>query len=94
MGHGEGPANLLDLLKQSFNANDALAKLAYIHEVKHLFQYMLNPVHELIRLDQLGLIALEDDAFTMTVKSALSNLCSRGLLPAGRCQVHHGHMHS
>lgn len=82
---GDSAENALDILKADFDAHTALDRLKYIREVKHLFQYMLNPLHELIRMDQIGMIAQEDDAFTMTVKSALTNMCQRGLLPSVRC---------
>ena len=84
-------ANVIDILHEDFKPEHALERLRYIHEVAHVFQYMLNPVHELIRFDQLGAVAPEDDAFTMTVKSALKNMCQRGMLPAHRC--HHHRLH-
>ena len=84
---GKNASNAIDLLLDVFDVDRALDQLRYIWEVKHVFQYMLNPRHELIRFDQLDQIASEDDAFTMSMKAALSNLCFRGLLPAARCKV-------
>ena len=81
-----GGANALDVLRGAFDEGGALAQLAYTHAVRHAFQYMLNPVHELVRFDQLAALTAEDDALTMTLKAALRNLCGRGLLPAGRCR--------
>ena len=40
-------------------------------QVNHIFQYSLNPKHELIRFDQMDQIDGEDDAFTFTWKAIL-----------------------
>lgn len=79
--------NAIDLLTNGFNAEEAMDKLRYISSIKQVFQYMVNPAHELIRFDRLRLIEPEDDAFTATMKAALTNMCQRHLLPVERCQT-------
>ena len=49
-------------------------------QIQHLFQFSLNPVHELIRFDQRHVIAHEDDAFTFTWKAVLRRVCKHGWL--------------
>lgn len=83
----ENGTNAIDLLTSAFDAEKALDKLRYISRIKQVYQYMLNPVHELIRWDQLEAVAEEDDGFTMTMKTSLRNMCLRQLLPKERCQL-------
>ena len=54
-------------------------------QVAHVFQYSLNPVHELIRFDQLWMVDPDDDAFTFTWKAVLRRLCEHGKLKPERC---------
>ena len=49
-------------------------------QIRHVFQYSLNPVHELIRFDKRHAIAQEDDAFTFTWKALLRRICGKGML--------------
>ena len=55
-----------------------------MHGLRHVFQYSLKSSHQLVRFDYLSLVTQHDDAFTMSLKAALKNLCDRGLLQ-GRC---------
>jgi hypothetical protein len=75
---GENGQNIVSILEEIFDEGDALQRIGYIHKVRHVFQYMLNPVHELIRWDQKAKLHPDDDAFTFTMKSVLRNICSRG----------------
>ncbi len=75
---GNESENIVSILKETFDEGDALQRTSYIHSVRHVFQYMLNPVHELIRWDQRARLHQDDDAFTFTMKSVLKNVCSRG----------------
>lgn len=77
--------NVIDILTEAFIPDAAVQRLQYIQEIKHIFQYMLNPLHELIRFDQLDQIMFDDDAFTMTMKAALRQLCKQQALPESRC---------
>jgi hypothetical protein len=79
---GENGQNAVVQLADKFNQSEALDRLNYIHDVRHVFQYMRNPVHELIRWNDRATRRTEDDAFTFTMKSVLRNICSRGLLPS------------
>ena len=76
---GENRTNVVKKLADEFDKKEALSRIEYIHNIKHIFQYMLNPDHELIRWDQRSIIHPGDDAFTFTMKSVLRNLCSRKL---------------
>lgn len=75
---GNKSENVVSILEKTFDKGNALQRISYIHSVRHVFQYMLNPVHELIRWDQKGRLHQDDDAFTFTMKSVLRNVCSRG----------------
>ena len=77
-------ANVLDVLGKKFHKPKALHKLAYIQDVRHVFQYMRNPAHEVLRWDQRIIRRPEDDAFTFTMKAAMRNLCARRWQPE-RC---------
>lgn len=83
---GPEAQNAIDILQQRFTPEGAMRKLEYITSIKQIYQYMLDPVHELIRFDQLDVIAREDDAFTMTIKSVLRSVCGRGMVPSERCR--------
>ena len=76
----ENRTNLVNRLAKDFVKAEALTRIEYIHNIKHLFQYMLNPDHLLIRWDQRSTIDPDDDAFTFTMKSVLRNLCTRNVL--------------
>lgn len=69
--------NAIDVMFDRFNKSAALAQLQYIHEVRHVFQYSLNPAHYLIRWDERGQRHRRDDAFTFTMKAVMRNLCTR-----------------
>ena len=45
-------------------------------QVNHIFQYSLNPVHELVRFSRVHVIDEGDDAFTFTWKMILRHICS------------------
>ena len=51
-----------------------------VMQMRHVFQYSLNPAHELIRFDRRHIIAREDDAFTFTWKAILRRICDKGML--------------
>lgn len=57
----------------------------YVAQRRHLFQYMLDPVHELLTVDDEGVIHCFDDAFTASIKAVIRNACRRGLMPQARC---------
>ena len=69
--------NLIHRLAKDFDREEALSRIEYIHNIRHLFQYMQNPEHELIRWDLRATIDPGDDAFTFTLKSVLRNMCRR-----------------
>ena len=69
--------NAIDALFERFNRHTTLAQLQYIHEVRHVFQYSLNPAHDLLRWDQRAQRDHHDDAFTFTMKAVMRNLCAR-----------------
>ncbi|KAK9833835.1 hypothetical protein WJX74_007296 [Apatococcus lobatus] len=69
--------NAIDVAFDRFNKHAALGQLQYIHEVRHIFQYSLNPAHDLLRWDQRGHRDPRDDAFTFTMKAVMRNVCGR-----------------
>ena len=75
---GSEGQNIVSILEEAFDTGKAIQKISYIYNIRHVFQYMLNPVHELIRWDQRKKMHPDDDAFTFTMKSVLRNICSRG----------------
>ncbi|KAK9815656.1 hypothetical protein WJX72_007472 [[Myrmecia] bisecta] len=80
-----GDANLLQTLQEKCDRN-RYEKIEYLHGVRHVFQWSLNPRHELISFSTKRTIHPEDDALTVTFKMLLKNLCARGLLSEKRCQ--------
>ena len=74
----EGSANILDELKQSFDKSQAIERLQYIQTVRHVFQFSLNPDHDVILWAKQGQLSPKDDGFTFTMKAVMRNLCSRG----------------
>ena len=70
--------NIVEMIEGLFDREKAVQQIQEIHRVRHVFQYMLNPAHELIRWDQRAYMHSDDDAFTFTMKSVLRNICSRG----------------
>ena len=49
-------------------------------QVRRLFQFSVNPLHELIGFDTRYEAHLKDDAFTFTWKTILRALCKEGKL--------------
>lgn len=82
----DASGDVITFLSDEHEETDALELLRYLHSIWHVFQYMTNPVHELITFDRQSIIDAEDDAFTFSFKSLLRNLCRRGKLPAKRCR--------
>ena len=81
-----GPGhNVVQRLMDGFNKTDALQRIRRLHAVRHVFQYSLNPAHELIRFDRASNMSHHDDAFTFTWKAILRNVCQRRLVPLDRC---------
>ncbi len=83
---GQDGQNVVGILWDAFDKADALKRIEYIHSVRHVFQYMMNPVHELLTWSQRSKLHPEDDAYTFTLKSVLRKVCQDGLLP-DRCQM-------
>ena len=83
---GDGGENVVSLLANRFNQDEALNKTRTIHRIRQIFQYMLNPAHEVIRWPERAMLHSDDDAFTFTMKSVMRNVCARGWL-ADRCQT-------
>ena len=65
---GQDGHNIITLLSDDFHQEDALKRIEYIHSVRHVFQYMVNPKHELVAWSQRSKLHPEDDAFTFTLK--------------------------
>ena len=84
-----GSANILDELQQRFDESQAIDRLQYIRTVWHVFQFSLNPDHEVISWGERGILSSEDDGFTFTMKAVMRNLCSRGIGGniAERCSI-------
>ena len=73
----EGSDNILDVLQARFDTSEALEMLRYIQSVRHVFQFSLNPEHDVIRWDQQAMLSEADDAFTFTMKGVMRKLCQR-----------------
>ena len=70
----EGSATILDELKQSLDKSQAIEQLQYIRTVWHVFQFSLNPDHEVILWDKQSHLSPKDDGFTFTMKAVIQNL--------------------
>lgn len=77
--------NLVDLLQEQHHPHLATRMLEAAWRVRHVLQYSLNPLQELVRLDERDVVDPEDDALTFSLKRAVAGMCDRGLLPARRC---------
>ncbi|GBF88552.1 hypothetical protein Rsub_01267 [Raphidocelis subcapitata] len=77
--------SLVDYLEAVYPPPRRLEMLSRLHTWLPLFQYSLDPVHELVAFDSLSQRHPLDDAFTSSWKAALRSLCARGQLPAARC---------
>jgi hypothetical protein len=77
--------NLVDYLDRTYPPGRRLKMLAHLHAWQRLFQYSLDPVHELIAFDQVKVVQPVEDAFTASWKAVLRSLCARGQLPKERC---------
>ena len=73
----EGSENIIDVLLKQHDGKKALEMLHYIHTVRHVFQFSLNPRHELLLWHRRDSRDMEDDAFTFTIKAVMRNLCER-----------------
>ena len=62
----------VDLLERDFNSSMKTNLLKDVLSYRHLFQYMLDPVHELLRVDKAWEVHCMDDAFTMSIKTLVS----------------------
>ncbi len=86
---GQDGQNIITLLWDDFDQEAALKRIEYIHSVRHVFQYMVNPKHELVAWSQRSKLHPEDDAFTFTLKSVLRKVCQDGWL-SERCHIEEG----
>lgn len=77
--------NFVDYLERAYPVQKRLEMLAKLHEWQRIYQYALDPVHELISFDSLSKVHPMDDAFTLSWKATLRSLCQRGQIPAARC---------
>lgn len=59
---GNDGQNIVGILEEMFDMGKAIQQISYIYSIRHVFQYMLNPVHELIRWDQIERMHPDDDA--------------------------------
>lgn len=46
--------NVVDKVREMHTDEEGLRKLQGLHRVRHLLQFSLNPMHELLRLDQVS----------------------------------------
>ncbi len=54
-------------------------------QIKHIFLYSVNPMHTLVRFDEMGAVHPRDDAFTSSLKALLRHACKHGTLSAAKC---------
>jgi hypothetical protein len=77
--------NIIDILKQRHGRTSRLAMTQRLHQIKHIFLYSVNPLHTLVRFDEMGAVHPRDDAFTSSLKALLRHACAHGTLPAAKC---------
>lgn len=56
-------------------------------QIKHIFLYAVNPLHTLVRFDEMAAVHPRDDAFTSSLKALMRHACGHGTLPGARCHV-------
>lgn len=71
----------------NLEASSIAARLAALKNVSHVMTYSFKPQHSLISFQSRWNIAPQDDAFTMSVKAVLRNLCLRGLFKESLCEA-------
>lgn len=54
-------------------------------QIKHIFLYSVNPMHTLVRFDEMEAVHPRDDAFTSSLKALLRHACKHGTLPMAKC---------
>ena len=64
----------VDLLESTYNLTTRVRMLKNVYSVKHVFQYMLDPVHELVTVDKTWEVHCMDDAFTMSLKALVRRM--------------------
>jgi len=74
-----------DSLQQNFDMDVALDQLEYMFNIRHVFQYSLNPDHKQITYSQKEVVSPWDDAFTFTIKALLRSFCKQMLLDRHKC---------
>lgn len=60
--------------------------LPLLLQIKHIFLYAVNPLHTLVRFDEIAAVHPRDDAFTSSLKALMRHACGQGTLPAARCK--------
>lgn len=56
-------------------------------QIKHIFLYAVNPLHTLVRFDEMAAVHPRDDAFTSSLKALMRHACSHGTLSAAKCAM-------
>jgi len=64
----------VDILESKYPPDARAEMLRGVFSHRHLFQYMLDPIHELLRVDKAWEVHCTDDAFTMSLKSLVSQM--------------------
>ena len=59
----------VDFLESEYDLVRRETMLKDIFSMRHLFQYMLDPIHELVLVNEAWEVHCLDDAFTMGLKS-------------------------
>ena len=59
----------VDLLDTEYGLPKRAQMLETVYSVRHAFQYMVDPVHELVSVDKAWEVHCMDDAFTMSLKA-------------------------
>lgn len=73
------------VVQDDFNAEARLSRLSKIHNLRALMQYEAKPNVASVRFDALGKRSLDDDAFSMSLKTLVETLCHQKQIPSERC---------
>ena len=76
--------NIVTELKQ-VNSSSLISRLEALQRVSHVMSYSIDSQHQLASFESRWDISANDDAFSMTVKAVLRNLCDRDLFDDEQC---------
>ncbi|KAK9834600.1 hypothetical protein WJX74_005526 [Apatococcus lobatus] len=70
---------------QKLDMSSLVSQLEALRNVSHVMVYASDPQHKLVSFQSRWDITPQDDAFTMSVKAVLRNLCQRDMFQGSQC---------